>query len=202
MLAEILFRPFEALLQRGLEQSTSAQRLAAELEGRVLALTIESTPFDLRLKVTGGRIAVALPDGAAPDASISGTPLGLARLLREDPQAVIRAGAVRFGGDTELAARFRSLLGFAAPDLEEELAKFVGDPLARQAGNAARGFAAWADAAGDSLARSTSEYVQHEARVTPTPGELADFARRVDELGNDVARAAARLQALRERLRS
>lgn len=201
MFAELLLRPFEQLLNRGLEQSTSAQALARELEGRVLALSVEATPLDLRLAVRGGRFALALPDGAAPDASISGTALSLGRLLREDPQALIREGAVRFGGDTEMAARFRALLGFAVPDLEEELARLFGDPFAHGIGNAARGLAAWGQAAGESLGRSASEYVQHEARVTPTAGELADFAGGVDELVNAVARAEARLAALRGRLR-
>ena len=201
MFAELLLRPFEQLLNRGLEQSTSAQGLARELEGRVLALTVEATPLDLRLNVRDGKLRLTLPDGAAPDASIAGTALSLGRLLRDDPQALIREGAVRFGGDTEMAARFRALLGFAVPDFEEELAKLFGDPLARQMGNAARGFANWSQATGESLTRSAAEYVQHEARVTPTKGELTDFASRVDELVNDVARTEARLAQLRERLR-
>ncbi len=201
MFAELLLRPFEQLLNRGLAQSTSAQQLARELEGRVLALTIEATPLDFRLTVRSGRICLSLPDGAAPDAAISGTALSLTRLLREDAQALIREGVVRFGGDTEMAAKFRSLLGFAAPDFEEELAKLFGDSVAHQAGNAARGFASWSQAAGESLTRSASEYVQHEARVTPTSGELNEFASRVDTLVNDVARAEARLRQLQQRLR-
>jgi len=199
--AELLLRPFEQLLNRGLAQSTSAARLATQLEGRVLALTIEASPLDFRLAIRGGRFALSLPDGAAPDASISGTTLGLARLLREDPQTVIRQGAVRLAGDSEMAERFRALLGFAVPDFEEELAKLFGDPLARQMGNAARGFAAWSEAAGESIARSAAEYAQHEARVTPTAGELREWASAVDALVDDVARAEARLARLGERLR-
>jgi ubiquinone biosynthesis protein UbiJ len=200
MLAEMMFRPFELFLNRGIQQSTSAQALAAKLEGRILGLTVEGTPFDLRLKVTGGQASVSLPDGAAPEACISGSPLALGRLLRADPQAAIRAGAVRLSGDTEIADQFRELLRFATPDLEEELSRLVGDPLARQVGNAARAFAGWSEAAGNTMARSMSEYLREESRILPTEAEIREFGRKVDELVNDVDRAAARLQRLKEML--
>lgn len=202
MFAEILLRPFELLLNRGLAQSTSAQALAQGLEGRVLALTLDGTPLDLRLRVAGGRIAVALADATAPDAAIRGTPLALGRLLRDDPQAAVRDGAVKLSGDTDIAERFRALLRFAAPDLEEELARVVGDPVARQAGNAARAAGDWAGKAAESLARSTGEYLTEESRVLPTRTEVDAFARRVDALVNDVDRAAARVRNLAERLAS
>jgi len=200
MLAEFLFRPFELFLNRGLEQSTTAQALAAKLEGRTLGLTVDGTPFDLRVRVAGGRLAVALPDGAAPDACIGGSLLSLGRLMRQDPQAVVRDGAVRMSGDTEIAEHFRELLRFASPDLEEELSRLVGDPIAHEVGSAARAFGAWSEAAGKSLARSVSEYLQEESRVLPTTSELREFGRKVDELVNDVARAEARLQRLKEAL--
>ena len=198
MLAEMLFRPFELLVNRGLAQSTSAQALARGLEGRILGLAIDGTPLDLRLKVSAGRISLALPDGAAPDATLSGTLLGLARLLRDDPQAAVREGAVRMTGDTDIAGRFRDLLRFAAPDLEEELARLLGDPLARQLGNAARAVGTWGSYAGRSVARSVADYLQDEARVVATGSELRTFAAAVDTLANDVARSEARVARLEE----
>lgn len=202
MLAELFLRPFEMLLNRGIDQSTSAQGLAHSLEGRVLALAVEGTPLDLRLRVAGGRIAVALADSAAPDAAIAGTPLALGRLLGEDPQAPVREGAVKLTGDTDIADRFRALLRFAAPDLEEELARLVGDPVAHEVGNAARAFGAWGAGAARSLARSATEYLQEESGALPTRAEVDEFGRRVDQLVNDVDRAEARLRHLEERLKA
>jgi ubiquinone biosynthesis accessory factor UbiJ len=200
MLAEFLFRPFELFLNRGLQQSTTAQVLARALEGRTLGLTVDGTPFDLRLKLAGERLSVMLPDGAAPDACIGGSLLSLGRLLREDPQAPVRDGAVRMTGDTEIAEQFRQLLRFATPDLEEELSRLVGDPIAHQAGNAARAFAGWTEAAGRTMARSMSEYLQEESRILPTHSEVREFAGKVDDLVNDVARAEARIERLKEGL--
>jgi ubiquinone biosynthesis protein UbiJ len=198
MLPELLSRPFESLINRGLGQSTTARAIARALEGRSLGLTVDGTPLDLRLRVAGERLTIGMPDGVAPDASIGGSVLSLGRLLRGDPQAPIREGDVRISGDTEIAEQFRDLLRFATPDLEEELARLVGDPLAHQAGNAVRAIKDWSEAAGRSVTRSMSEYLQEESGLLATKSEVRDFTRAVDELVNDVARAEARIRLLEQ----
>ncbi|MCC7257323.1 MAG: SCP2 sterol-binding domain-containing protein [Gammaproteobacteria bacterium] len=196
MLAELFLRPFERLIGRGLEHSEAARALARELDGRTLGLTVEGTPVDLRLHVRDGRVRVALPDGATPDATIRGGPLSLGRLLRADPAAAVREGAVRLGGDAELATRFGELLRAAAPDLEAELTRFAGEPLARELGEAARAFTDWSRDAGRQVERSVAEYLHEESRLLPTRTEVDRFARQVDTLVDDVERAEARLARL------
>ncbi len=198
MLAELLFRPFEALLNRGIERSTEAQAIARALDGRVLALTVDGTPFDLRLRIASERAAVTLPEGAAPDASIGGGPLSLGRLLHGDPQAPVRSGMVRMTGDTEIAERFRDLLRAAIPDFEGALSHLVGDPIAHEVGNAARAFTGWGEAAAQDLARGMSEQLQEHSRLLPTRREAREFAEAVDRLVNDVARAETRIRRLEE----
>ncbi len=198
MFSELLFRPFEAFLNHGIGQSTSAQAVAAQLEGRTLALTIDVSPFDLRLKVAGGRITISLPDGAASDAGIRGTALGLGRLLGRDPQAAIRDGAVRISGDAEIAGQFQELLRRAAPDLERELARLLGEPLAQDIGAAARAVTGWGEEAGERVARGVGRYLREDARLVPDAGEMREFSRGVDEFVNGVERAEARIRRLEE----
>ncbi|GMW06373.1 MAG: SCP2 sterol-binding domain-containing protein [Gammaproteobacteria bacterium] len=201
MLAGFLFRPFEALLNRGIAQSTGAEALAAQLEGRTLALTIDATPFDLRLAVRGGRIGVCLPDGAAPDAVIRGTPLALGRLLGRDPQAAIRDGSVHISGDAEIAGQFEELLRQAAPDLEHEFSRLVGASLAQDIGAAARTVTGWGEEVGDDVARGIGRYLREDAKMVPGGDEIREFGRGVDEFVNDVERAEARIRQLQARAR-
>jgi len=198
MLSGILFRPFEAFLNRGIGKSTSAQAVAAQLEGRTLALTIDATPFDLQLRVAQGRLAVSLPDSAAPDACIRGTPLALGRLFGADPQGAVRDGSVRISGDAEIAGQFEELLRRAAPDMEQELSRLVGEPVAQDLADAARAMADWSAAVGQSVARGIGEILQENSRLVPTAEELREFSRGVDELVNGVERAEARIRRLRE----
>ncbi len=200
MFAELLSRPFELFINHGLSQSGAAQTLARELEGRTLGFTVDGTPLDLRLSVSGGRISVTRTDGTAPDAGLRGTPLSLGRLLREDPQASVRDGSVQMTGDTDIADRFRELLRLATPDLEAQIARLAGEPVARQVSDATRAFADWGAATGQKMERGVAQYLQEKSGVLPSRAETEAFSRQVDELVNDVARAEARLERLKEAL--
>lgn len=195
----LLLEPLRALVNRGLRGSTTAATLAAELEGRSLALSISGTPLRLTLVVRDGLVDLEPGTPDTPDTLLEGPPLSLLALLGGDPQAPLRAGQVRLSGSTEVADRYRELLAAAAPDLEEELSRLVGDPAAHQAGRLARGGARWARHAAGSLARSLGEYLREERRTLPSRPEVAEWIAAVDTLRSDVERAEARLARLARR---
>jgi ubiquinone biosynthesis protein UbiJ len=192
----LLLEPLRALVNRGICSSSTAAGLALRLEGRSLSLAISGTPLRLTLVVRDGLLDLdpGMPD--TPDTLVEGPPLSLLGLLGSDPQAPLRAGYVRLAGSTEVADRYRELLAAAAPDLEEELSRLVGDPAAHQAGRLARGGVRWARDAAGSLARSLGEYLREERRSLPTPAEIEEWITAVDTLRSDVERADARLARL------
>src|SRR5690606_9067926 len=110
--------------------SATARTLAASLEGRSLQLKLPTLPVALHMKVSAGRIRAGTGSGTPADVVIEGTPLSVLRILRDDSPEALREAGVRVTGSTDLAAQFRELLHFAAPDLEEELSRLLGDPLA------------------------------------------------------------------------
>ena len=111
------------------------------------------------------------------------------------------AGAsVRIVGDAEVAGAFEKLLKHARPDLEEELARLVGDVPAHQVARAARGVVAWGKMAADSFARNVGEFLTEESRDVPPRAELEHFLAGVDRVREDADRAEARLRLLEERL--
>lgn len=198
MLAELMFRPFEALINRGLGQNTAAQALAAGLEGRSLGLTIEGTPFDARLRISGQRCSVMLPDGSIPDASLSAGPLGMIRLFGKDPEAAIRDGSAHMTGDREIAGQFRELLQLAAPHLEREFARFLGEPLTRELTGMQETAARWGEEASASVAKRVASYLKDDARLVPDAEEFAAFTRDVEALAGDIERAGARIGRLQK----
>ena len=202
-LSSAAFRPLELLINRGIGLSSTAQAITAALEGQALDMRVDGTPLALRLAAANGQLRVTAAsalDVHPAAATLSGSPIAMLRLLGGDPQALIRDGDVRMTGDTDVANQFRDLLHMARPDLEEELSKLVGDPVAHQLGNLARGFADWGARAADSVSRSVGEYLTEERRTLPTRVEADEFNRDVDRLANDVARAEARLASLKDRL--
>lgn len=192
-------RSLAALINRGIAQSSSAQALATALEGRSLDVRARGTSLALRLRAAGGHVQVAAANPDTPaSAALEGSPLAILGLLGGDPQARLRDGHVAISGDAEVAGQFGDLLRLARPDLEEELAQVLGDPLAHQLGRLAGALAGWGARAGQSLGRSLGEYLTEERQLLPTRVEAEEFCRQVDALANDVERAEARLARLRD----
>ena len=194
-------RPLELLLNRGIGQSTTAEAIAAVLDGKCLDVRIDAMPLALRMTASDGQVRLGMADETPATAAVAGPLLAMLRLLGGDPQGLIRAGDIRISGDTEVADQFRDLLGMARPDIEDELSKLVGDTVAHQLGNLARGFADWGARAADSVARSVGEYLTEERRSLPTRPEVDEFCAAVDTLASDVDRAEARLARLQGQAR-
>ncbi len=194
----MLLEKLAASLNRNVAQSAKARALVEQLAGRSLSLTLEGTPLAFAMRVDGGQIQLS-DEHVDADAQLSGTPLALLALVGARAEGALRAGAVRISGDAEIAQKFRDLLRQAQPDVEEELARLVGDVTAHQIGSFARGLAGWGRKAADTFATSVAEYLQEEGRDVPTRIELDEFLHDVDRLRNDVERLEARVRRLAAR---
>ena len=195
-LAGMAARPLQFVLDRGVARSTAAATLCRELDGRTLQIDPGSDSLAGYFHVADGGMRYRPGRAETADATLMGTPLSLARLAGPDPEAVIRGGDVEVRGDAEVAEAFRYLLQVVRPDWEEELSRVTGDVVAHEAGRFVRGVGQWLQLAGDSVARSTGEYLTEESRVLATRVELDEFCSEVDALAAAVDRAEARLRLL------
>jgi ubiquinone biosynthesis protein UbiJ len=194
---DLLAKPAQALLDRGVARSTTAAALCQRLEGRTFAVQTGTAGLDMYFAVNDGRLVLVGGVITEPDASISGSPLNLARLAGDDPEAVIREGHVCISGDADIATDFRALLDILRPDWEEELSHFTGDAIAHEAARALHGFAGWAGRARHSFGRSIAEYLTEESRDLVAVTELEEFNSGVDKAAAAVERLEAKLQLLR-----
>lgn len=202
-LSTLALRPIEQLLNRGIGLSSTAAAMAAALEGKSLAIQVDGMSFAVLLQAVAGRLQLTttrMESGTESGSClVAGSGLSLLKLLGSDPQALVRSGDIRMTGDTDVADRFRELLHMARPDLEEELSKVIGDPLAHRVGVVGREMVDFGKHAVESVTRSVGEYFTEERRTLPTRFEVDEFHRDVDILTNDVERAEARLARLKER---
>jgi len=192
----MLLERLESVLNRNVAGSRRAQALARQLDGRVMSLTVEGTPFAFFFRADGGRLAIATRHDGPADASLSGTPIALLALAGPKAEGALRQGGVRIEGDAEVAQKFRDLLEQAQPDFEEELARVLGDVAARRFANVARGVLDWGRKAAGSLTGSVVEYLQEEGRDLPTRVEVDEFLDGVDRLRDDADRFEAKLSRL------
>lgn len=190
--------PFEALLNRNIANSSAAQSACRKLEGKSLTIVLSGTPLQFTLKSLGDRVSIAAAADVSANAKLRGTPLSLLRLMRERTAGTTQN--VYIEGDAEVVQTYADLLHAAQPDLEEELARLVGDVAAHQIGEAARSVLRFGERARDTFARNVAEFLQEESRDLVTRTEADEFVRDVDTLRDDVERLSARLDRL-ERMR-
>ena len=198
MASGALLGPIAALLNRNLAASTPARGLCAGLAGRSCAVVLRGPELRLRIAAEPESLSLAVDDAPA-DATVSGTPLALARVLKEGSTEQLNSGALSVSGDPEIAQAFARLLNHLRPDLESELARLIGDLPAYYAGSFARQATRFARGAVASLARSAAEYLQEERRDVVARAELESYVSGVDQLRDAVDRAQARIELIAAR---
>jgi ubiquinone biosynthesis protein UbiJ len=194
-----LLATVERLLNRHIAESTQATRRLAALEGRSFAVTVVGPDVRLVLGVRDGRVSVRASADEPADATLRGTPLALLGLLDRASLSRLRAQSVELAGDVHVAEEFAELLKAARPDLEGELAGWIGDIAAHEVGRAVRSFTTWAARARRALEADIADYVQHERAILPAALEARAFYADVERLRDDVERAEQRLAALARR---
>lgn len=191
----MLTERLQAMVDRNVAGSPRARELLAGLEGRALLIHARYTPWRLTLRVKGGRLLLSRGAGNA-DATLTGTPLALLALTREEPAAVIRRGDVTIDGDSDTATRFQELALLLRPDLETELAQVIGEVPAHGAGMLLRRALAYGRDVARTGALNAGEYLAHEKRELVPRAEATQFLEDVDQLREAADRLAARVARL------
>ena len=125
-------------LNHVLQQESEAQQRLVRQQGRVVQF--EWRFITMRLVATPAGLLDLAPEGAVPELTLVVTetsPFGLARAtLRGDKPAV------RIVGDVQLAAEVNWLVDHVRWDVEDDLARVIGDVPAHTVANGARRVAA------------------------------------------------------------
>ena len=191
-----------ALINRSISQSETATAELAALDGQCLRVDVQGLGISVYLTAGNDRLLLQRSYAGSPQATVSGPPLALLRLMTERaPDAVsLRTLGVVLDGDQAVAADFSRLLRRARPDLEEELSRVVGDIAAHQIGGSIRALQSFGARTLRTVRQNTSEYLQEESRTVPTRGEVRAFCNDVDQTRDAVERAAARIARLEQQM--
>jgi ubiquinone biosynthesis protein UbiJ len=113
-----------------------------------------------------------------------------------EPARLLKSGAVQLRGDPALLQQYRELVLLLRPDLEEELAKLIGDSPAHRLAGLAKAALTFGRRGASTAVQNAAEYFAHETRDLVPRAEAEVFLGEVDRLREDVDRAAARVEAL------
>ena len=192
----MLTQQIQAMVDRHVAGSPRARALLGELDGRRMQIVARYTPWRIALHASDSRLLLSRDETAAADVTLTGSPLSLLSLIREEPAEVIRRGDVVIAGDAEIATRFQELLQLLRPDLEAGLARVVGDIPAYGAGSLLRKAMDYGRSSVRTQAANVGEYLAHEKRVLVPRAEAEAWLQQVDALREQTDRLAARVGAL------
>jgi len=193
---ETLLRPITTVLNRNIGETTPARELCARLDGKTVAIRVRDTALAMYFTIRDELIELTGDSDDEPDVVITGSLLTLARIAGRGGENALRAGSLDLTGDVATADAFQELLGYAKPDIEEELSGIVGDVAAHRIGEVARGVGNWARHARETMGSNIREYLQEESRGAPSRYEVDRFTRDVHALRDDVERVEARINRL------
>ena len=190
---ESLLQPIARVLNRNIRESTRAKELCERLDGKLIAIRVRDTALAAWFELGRDALFLTTDHEGDPDVVITGSLVALALMAGEDS---IRDGSLDLTGDAATAQAFQQLLTHARPDIEEELSVVIGDTAAHGLGEFARAVGQWARQTRNIMGENIREDLQEESRDVPSRYEVDRFAKRVNELRDDVDRLAARVGRL------
>ncbi len=197
-------KALEAALNRALLLDEDTRSALPALDGRTVALTLESPPLALQLKVEGDRLRVGpVPDADRADLSVRSTLSGLLGRLpgllgsASQRDAGPPVGSMRIEGDADVARRLQRMAERFDPDWGRPFAAVFGDVLGTQIANGVAFALKRARIAAQDVAKSAAEYLTEESRDVVAQAELDAFHDDVDKLRDAGERLAARIARLR-----
>lgn len=186
----------ERMMNRSIAASTPARRQLAQLDDESLAVEVDGTSLRIVFRVHHSHLSIALEPTGSASVTVRARPIDLLRLTRNNALAQLKRTGAQIDGEVRVAEAFGLLFQLGRPELEEELARWIGDIGAHQLGQSWRCLDTWGRRSARSIEASIAEYFQQEADMLATADQIESFNRGVEELRDDIARAEQRLERL------
>jgi len=190
----LLVMPIVASLNHMLKADPALQSRMRAHAGKRIELRVAPFPPQTLAIASSGLVHVA-DHGATIERAEADLLMDLS-LARLTPPTFSRAALLdhlRFTGDDGLAALAREVVRCASLDVEDDLAKLIGDIPARRLSTAATALLAGAANSIERVAQNVAEYLVHERGAIVSSVHLATLA-------DDLKDVVAKLEALESRM--
>lgn len=174
----------------------SPERLQ-QLRGKVIAVELAPLQLSFHCHFNDNGLLITTSSDQT-DAKIVGTPLQLLNVMidKENRQQFF-ADDIKISGDAEIANQLVQLFDDARIDIENELARIVGDTTAYHISNLINNTKTWLRTTVDVFTDDVKEYTHEEAQWFPPNEALTNFFNEVDELRMDVDRLEKHFQKIK-----
>lgn len=182
----------ERAINHIIQQDPDARARLAPLAQKTLAIRLQDLAQTWGMTFANDRVLLHL-NPATADVTLTTTLVALIALQLKGPSpATLTQYKVHVEGDIGVAQSWQQFWSELDIDWEEQLSQHVGDVLAHEMfrfGHAAKRFI---KRQSREFAQHLGEYLQEEARLTPSQPELQRFFREIDELSSRYERLQMR----------
>ena len=186
----------EATLNKVVPYDISYQEKWQPLEAKTIAVKLSDLQLRLLFRYQNQSFQVFSDETSDADVVLTGTSFDFVKVAlesRENEAAALQSG-IHFEGQVALGQAFADAIQSMDIDWEEALAEQTDDIVAHRAAQGLKAIASFADSFFKTTSANFTEYVQEEARLTPTQIEVENFYSDLRDLRQDADRLKAKVQ--------
>lgn len=200
-----------ALILSGLEKALNSYlqldpetiKRLSDMEHKIIKIEITDWNLDFFILLSQTEIRLLNTCKNEPDVIIVSTFLSLFKVgFAKGKGSTLFKNTVEIRGNTNVGEEVRDILSNIDIDWEEHLSKITGDIIAHKISVGVRRVRDIGKFITDTLRKNIKDYLQIEARFTPTFEEIDYFMQSVTYLQYDVERTEARINHLLEKKRN
>ncbi|MBT4521933.1 MAG: hypothetical protein HOC23_18195 [Halieaceae bacterium] len=191
----------ETTLNQALKLAPQGRSALGVLKDKVFSVQCTAPRFDVFLQVSDSGIRLmGFYDGEVAT-TVRGTASDFTELARSsDPTATLINGHLALDGDSAPLIELHQILSALNVDWEAPLVSSLGEDAGHQVTQILRSLFNWGEQASNNILRQIKDFIQDEARLSPSRQELEGFCKGVRELGLQVQRLDSNTRRIRKRL--
>ncbi|WP_395374896.1 SCP2 domain-containing protein [Marinicella sp. W31] len=193
----LLKKAINTSLHRAISLDPKSQKQLSAFAGKVVQLNIKPIDKSVFIEIGEEQLLLSKQHQKTPDTVIEGTPTGLFAMA--SGQHISGLDSVIINGDASAGQFIADWLKNFKPDWEEALCLLFGDGPGVRMAHMLRGGFDFAQRLGQSLLRSSQEYLLEESSDLIHPHEMEQFLDDVDDLKSDTDVLTQKINRLRER---
>jgi len=190
----------EIAFNRALQLDEEALERFIALQGKVIGIELQGLGVVFYLLPTTDGVVLSADHPRQADVFLRGKPFSLLHTAATSDRSRLFDGDVSIEGDAELGQKVQQIFQFLDIDIEEQLARVVGDVAAHQLGSIVRSVNSFFSNAAGSFFSDLSEYLTEESRDLVSRNEMQLYFSDVDVVTADVERLQQRVQRLQMRI--
>lgn len=189
----------QTLARKVLSLDIQAKNNLQQFEGKLIQINLEDLGLVYYFSFKDSELYVNEACDDKASTIISGKLSAfIAAAAAEHSSDSIFKGELNFSGDINTAKQFQNYAQSLHIDWHEPLAQLLGDPVAHTLATGLQQFSSWLGKTIESVNQDISEYIQEEAKVTPSQSEQQHFFQQVDQLRSQSDRLLARFNHIKK----